>query len=416
MDSEVHSSRGSGSGGPSLPDLNIETYPFSTVFQLLESAAYFQMFAEPRERQGDADAAELRISSDLHRFECESRLDAGKIAVDQRIGQRVGTFTSDWRVTDSGWNPGRKPPGERLEPGRPQQLVFHEDRVRFTNEIGFDGYGVGATRPLTVGGQRLLLVSGVGDIGRGVGKLEGLRGTYVLDGVLTARRGFRGLVLVRLVDPERRLRGEDPIGSPQPSGVAELDSTYLVLHGQKRDASQHTEWRLGPGGQPEGILTPAEVSSGTYRLRVGGARRLQSYRRVGDPLGRLEATISADLSAPPGTHERPGPFRTRNVYTFEAPGGRRLGTIDAEVEAGQSFGLEFPAAPGQRGLRFGGVGPILGGTGIFEGVQGTVAVNSAIGLAPHALSLINVLRIVDPDGRFRVGEADRRTVRGPGGG
>ena len=51
-------------------------------------------------------------------------------------------------------------------------------------------------------------------------------------------------------------------------------------------------------------------------------------------------------------------------------------------------------------MRYAGIGPIVGGTGQFEGVQGSLFVNSAIGIQPHALSMLNVLRIIDPDDRF----------------
>jgi hypothetical protein len=403
MEATASSAQGPGGGGTGLPDLNVETYPFQTVFQLLERAASFQMLAVPGAGGLDPRAPELAISSDLHRFEAEATTAEDGLSVAQTVGEKVGSFSSRWLVTDEGWDPSRVPSGRPFDPARPQALVFQEDRVRFVNGIGFDGYGVGATRPIEVAGRRQLLVSGVGDVRRGIGKLEGISGTYFVDGVLVPGEGFRGIVFLRALDPQRRLRGEDPVPAPRAGGVASPEATYVVLHGQKRGAGQHTEWRLGPDGRPVGILTPAEMSGAIYRFRVGGALRLQCERRVRSRVGNLEATIAADLNRPPGTHERPVPFGTRNTYTFTAPGGGTLGTVDAQVEVGQSFGLAFASLPGQKGLRFAGVGPILRGTGIFEGVQGTVAVSSAIGLAPHALSLVNVLRIIDPGGRFRGG-------------
>jgi hypothetical protein len=52
-------------------------------------------------------------------------------------------------------------------------------------------------------------------------------------------------------------------------------------------------------------------------------------------------------------------------------------------------------------VRFAGFGPITGGTGLLEGVEGLLTVNSLIGIAPHALTLMHVLHIVDPDGQYR---------------
>jgi len=80
--------------------------------------------------------------------------------------------------------------------------------------------------------------------------------------------------------------------------------------------------------------------------------------------------------------------------------------VEAAVEEGQSFDLKFPSAPGQPGVRFAGVGPVLGGTGLFAGVQGTLSVNSVIGIAPHTLSLMHVLHLRDPRRQFRAGRSN----------
>ena len=54
-----------------------------------------------------------------------------------------------------------------------------------------------------------------------------------------------------------------------------------------------------------------------------------------------------------------------------------------------------------RALRFGGFGPIKKGTGWFQGIEGLMSDNSVVGIAPHALATLYVLRIHDPDGRYR---------------
>jgi hypothetical protein len=118
-----------------------------------------------------------------------------------------------------------------------------------------------------------------------------------------------------------------------------------------------------------------------------------------------KATVFFNLLAPPGTADAPVPFTTQEVYPVTYSNGQPIGTIKADINDGISFGLRFPAAPGQAGVRFAGFGPITESTGAYAGVQGMLTVNSLIGIAPHALSLMHVLHIVDPDGKLRA--ADR---------
>ena len=120
----------------------------------------------------------------------------------------------------------------------------------------------------------------------------------------------------------------------------------------------------------------------------------------------MEADVHFNLLAPPGTAERPVPFTTQEVYTFSAGDGSVAGTIEARVEEGEAFELKFPTAPGQPGVRFAGVGPVTGGTGLFKGAVGTLTVNSVIGISPHALSLVHVLQLRDPGRRLRLGRTN----------
>ena len=96
------------------------------------------------------------------------------------------------------------------------------------------------------------------------------------------------------------------------------------------------------------------------------------------------------------------------MYAFGGPDGRASGNIFAEVRDGISFALKFPDAEDQPGVRFAGFGPITGGDGCFEGADGLLTVNSLIGVRPHALSLVHVLYLLDPERRFRASCARRR--------
>lgn len=54
-------------------------------------------------------------------------------------------------------------------------------------------------------------------------------------------------------------------------------------------------------------------------------------------------------------------------------------------------------------FRFAGFGPILGGTGYFNGADGMMSMNSAISVFPRTLSNLYVFRFYDPTGKFRAG-------------
>ena len=104
----------------------------------------------------------------------------------------------------------------------------------------------------------------------------------------------------------------------------------------------------------------------------------------------------------PGTPLAPIPFAAVNRFTLVDASGRTVGTFVGDGGEGRTFTMEVDGAPGQKGLRFGGFGPLREGTGCFEGVRGLMTDNSVVGLAPHVTSTLYVLRIEDPEGRYRV--------------
>ena len=125
--------------------------------------------------------------------------------------------------------------------------------------------------------------------------------------------------------------------------------------------------------------------------------------RAGRVIGSMRAEIRFDLFDPgaPGTALSPIPFASYNTFTFQDRDGGEIGSIVADGGEGRTFNLTLDGAPGQRALRFGGVGPLVRGTGAFEGIRGLMTDNSAVGVAPHALATTYVLRVADPDGRYR---------------
>jgi hypothetical protein len=88
------------------------------------------------------------------------------------------------------------------------------------------------------------------------------------------------------------------------------------------------------------------------------------------------------------------------VYTFQDRQGQTVATLNADVVEGRAFRTTLAGAPGPV-FRFGGFGPFLGGTGPFQGMIGMISMNAALSVFPGALSTVHVIRVSDPDGRFR---------------
>lgn len=409
-------------GVRTLPDVNSETYPYELVQSLLDQTANFSLFAAPEPGYAQkasvwpADPGDffglnggfgLAIGCNLHRFDATARLAGGKrgLVVQQAVGEPEGRLRCRWMLgpEDLPWAPGGEPPLAIFDRWSPQRFAMADAVFTFgEGEHGFRGYGAGRTFPVVVAGRPRLLAGAVGNLMEGFGAFRGLEATFVMTGTLTKELGFLGNITCRVVDPAGRMRGEE-VSSLSPILDPDPDSTFLVLRGEKKDRTVRTTYGPPPDDVRVSLVTPSQMRALHLRFRGKGPSGPRAEARVHEVLGSMEANVAFNLLAPPGTAQRPVPFTTQERYTFEDGRGTTLGTITAGVVEGISFDLKFPGAPGQPGVRFAGFGPIQGGTGAFEGAQGLLTVNSLIGISPHALSLLHVLHLVDPEGRLRSG-------------
>lgn len=401
-----------------LPDVNAPTHPFETVQYHLDRATWLNLYAAPIGRRGEQpwlvpDRRDyfginggygFDLASRLHRFDSRIRCATdGSPRIRQAVGRPLGEVRARvlFGPPDLSWAPGREPPIRIFDPWRPQSFALLDVAARFgSGDDGFRGYGTGRTYPISVGGRPVLLAAAVGNVETGYGRLGGLEATFVLNGHFH-ELGFEGSLTCRVVDPEMQLAaGDDPSPVEQTSEVSPL-STFVVLRGQKADPSVRTEYGPPPGQGLVSLVTPAQmraVEFGTTAEEGGGPR---SRMQVGEVVANLLADVSLDILAPPGTSERPNGFTTHNTYTFAGGDADSANAIEARVELGRSFALSFPGLPDQPAMRYGGVGPVVGSRGRLSGAVGLLSVNSAIGVAPHALSMLNILQIVDPEGLLR---------------
>ena len=410
-----------------LPDVNIETYPYDRVQYLLDQTADFSFYAEEDPTYAPSATLTPRDPSDwfglnggygldmrcgLRRFDSVASPHSGSaVSVSQVIGDSVGTLRCRWMFAaeEMKWTPGQDPPPAIFDPWNPQRLAIVEALFEFEHGNCFRAYGIGRTYPHTVAGRPVLVCGVVGNIVGGEGEFQGLEGTLALTGQLTRRLGFCGHVGVRLVDPQGRLRSERDVGLIESAGESRADATFVVLRGEKKNRNVRTTYGPPPPDGGVSLVTPSQMRAVQYGISTRGALRVT--RAFGQVIGEMDATVFFDLTAKPGTPEAPVPFRTEEEYRFIGRDGRVAGVLYAQVQEGISFDLKFPAAPGQPGVRFAGFGPITGGTGPLEGVRGILTVNSLIGIAPHALSLMHVLHIIDPEGALRTGGAGRGLIQ-----
>lgn len=400
---------------PALPDVNHETYPYAVVQQLLDQTATFSFYATPEpgfsarailtpdhpdDFFGINGGYGLHLGCRLHPFSSSAIVCGGADAlrVRQRVGSAIGRFRcllyfarypSDGLHWDSG-----EPPPAIYDRWRSQRFRLMNPEFTFADGLGFRGLGVGRSFPVTTDGVPRLLAGAVGNLVTGSGLFHDRQVSFALCGTLTPDLGFEGLITCRAVDPTGDFRGDDDPPEIDDVGGADRSSAFIVMRGEKKDRTVRTEFGPKPAADLDSLVTPSQMRTVLYGARTNGAMR--AYESVGPVIARMTADVHFNLSAPPGTAAAPGPFTTSEVYEFVDRRGNPVGVINAGVVEGISFGLQFPAAPGQPGVRFTGYGPITGGTGPFAGAQGLLTVNSVIGIAPHALSLTHVLHLVHP--------------------
>jgi hypothetical protein len=401
-----------------LPDLNAETYPYDFVQHLLDETADANLLLVPQlgaaesvvltPQKGDYFGLNggygIAVRSDLRRFESIAESGSGdrRVLVRQTAGESVGSLRSLWLFgpADLAWAPGEYPAPVIMDPWRSQRFAMLDTHFEFGDRHGFSGYGIGRTFPTTVGGEPKVMVGAVGNVMEGRGRFDGLNGTFVMTGNLVDL-GFLGNVTFRFIDPDGVIRTEREIEPPSASADPDRDFSYIVLRGVKKSSSVKTVYGPPPGDDRVNLVTPSIMRSAQYIFDSSG-RGPRSGMSVGPLVANMEAEVLFNLLAPSGTAKTPVPFTTKETYSFQE-GGRTTGVINTGVVDGVAFQLDFRDAPGQPGVRFAGFGPITGGTGPFEGVEGMLTVNSTIGISPHALSLIHVLAIADPGGGFRGG-------------
>lgn len=400
-------------GGGFPPGADPETYRIGEVTRLLREASYFSIFSVPDPSRPNRPVnwpswfpwsiVAVHVHEELHRFDLtvEAGEDGCRLEASQRIGRPAARVQIRWTVIPEWFaaSPDRRAPPTPLLPFVSQRFAMLDGELRFRDAhgSGFRGFGTGRTFPASVRGERRLRIGAVIDVLEGFGSLEGLPGTVCVNGYIEPPDGLALNLMARFVDPEGRLRTRTP-GVIQGDVDPDPDAVFLAVLGEP-DPDRPT--RLVQGA--DGAMLGAEVHELLRPVRTGFDLDgpMSSETRTGPVAGTVSGRLLFDpLRARSGG---PVPFGTRGgVFTLQGRDGAPVGSIKADVTEGRGFPTELPGAP-MPVFRFGGFGPVLGGDGLFAGVEGMMTLNAAISIFPRTLSNLYVFRLSDPSGRLRRG-------------
>jgi hypothetical protein len=201
--------------------------------------------------------------------------------------------------------------------------------------------------------------------------------------------------MARFLDPQGRLAARSPLPPLLPVPDPDPDAVFMTFLGEV-DPSRPVELLFGPDGMPIG----SRVFERLRRVRIdsaAGPGGMGSVTSEGPVVGTVSARLYFNFLDPsPVT-----PIRTTDgVFTFFDEEGRTAGTVLADMVEGRAFRTPLPGAP-MPVYRFGGFGPILGGTGQLAGAAGMMSLNAAISVFPRTLSNLYILRFEDPRGALR---------------
>jgi hypothetical protein len=408
----INPASGAGAGVAPPPGAGTEASSPEVLQRLVDQAAYFNALSLPdvktsevaiRGQGSNDDIVGFRICEDLHRFAVTvlPPTDDGGLKAANVVGDSYGKFTHRWVLAPDDFValPGREPPPTRLDPSRSQRFVMLDGVCTFGgSKNGFRGFGAGKTFPVTANGRTQLLAATVGTILEGFGSLKDHeQGTYLHCGSLSQECGFTGNMLLRVMDSQGTLRARGSLPSLRLCPFPEPDITYIVFRGQAVESDPVTP-RVGADGQFKGLTVVQGlrlISLSSDSSKAGGPR---SLTRVGQVIGKITAHVDFNPAYPGGTALNPIPFTTFDELNFTDEAGRDIGGFTADSSEGRVFNIKVA---GQAGIRFGGVGQILSGTGPFQGMSGLMTDNSVVIFTPHVSASLYVLRLHDPDGRFR---------------
>ncbi len=397
------------------PGVNPETYKIKEVTRLLKSAAYFPIFNTPNPNTPNQPVplipgipflqqylmTAVKVNEELHRFEIdvEEPTPHGGLRASKRVGEPVANVHIRWTPMPENFEagPGRMPPATILNPFASQRFCMLEGQLTFKDRdgSGFHGFGTGRTFPVS-GNFGQLRIGAVIDILEGMGRFKGMHGTAVINGYIQPPHNLALNLMVRIMDPKGSLAAHSQLTPLAPVADPDPSAAFMVFLGEP-DPSQPVQLNIAPDGTILGSKVHELIRLVHLGFDLGTPAGLRSQTKEGPIVGSVSATLHFNPMDP-----RPVfPIQTTNgVFTFFDRQRKTIGTITSNMIEGRAMKTEIAGAP-MPIFRFGGFGPVLGGTEEFSGADGMMTMNSAISVFPRTLSNLYIFRLADSNGRFR---------------
>jgi choline dehydrogenase len=402
---------------PAFPaGVNPETYRIETVTSLLKRAAYLPIFSVPNPKLRDtpillsADAPNsiiaVDVNEELHRLDIavERPSDSRQLRGTNKVGQPVANVHIRWTPIPDSFvpSPCAIVPPTVLNPAISQRFTMLDGHMQFMDryQSGFRAFGAGRTFPTQINGTGQLRIGAVIDILEGYGKLVGVQGTVVVNGYIRPPEGLALNLLVRFLDPDKKLSTPAEITPLKQIDDPDPSALFMVFLGEA-DEKHPVTLNVASDGTILGSNVYELLRLVDIKFDVGTSKGIRSRTLEGPIVG----TVTAKLHFNPLDKRPVSPIRTtEGVFTFFDRNDQVIGTVISNMVEGRAFRTELAGAP-MSVFRFGGFGPILGGTGQFEDAAGMMSMNSIISVFPRTLSNLYVLRLQDLDGKLRVAMA-----------
>jgi hypothetical protein len=383
--------------------------------EIVDEAAIFNLLCVPtRTRVRERSGYGITTQVDLHRFEIAlgwPSVERG-VAARNTVGQVVGQLELNWSIIPYAYmaRPDRQLAAIALDPDQSQRFVMQEMVFRFGHGAdGFRSFGTGRTFPIMAFGRPKIVAAAIGNLTEGFGKFSGYEGNFTLCGELIPDCGYLGHIVIRIIDPQGRLRTTASLPPLEPRINPDPEVSYVMWVGQKGTGpQQENRFSLGPDGEVRGVNIATESKLVQLDFAVEGPEGFRCANlQTGDVIGgEIGCGRGAVPDAPPtGTALSPFTFEGVAQYSFRNKEGRDIGAITTNVLEGRRFDVTLPQAPAEPATRFGFFGPIVDGSGYFRGAQGMLygASASVFKLPPeeHVVTHVYLGRLEDPEGRFR---------------
>jgi len=341
----------------------------------------------------------VEVHEELHRFDIDGQIPGVNhgVRAANRVGEHIAAVTMRWMIAPDDFQPAidKVPPPTALDMTRSQKFVMLGGRMTFRDAAhsGLRGFGSGRTFPAVVNGKPQLRIAALVNVLEGFGRLENLSGTIVVNGYVQPPKGLFINFVARFIDPTGRLRSRTALNPIQPIPEPDPSTTFLAFIGEPDQADAPT-----PAARPNSNVIGTQM---VQRLRLvhtgfdlgagdGPGDGLRTSVEEGPVVGSVSATLWLD---PTDTAPISPVTSSDGVFTFTDAAGQTIGVLRANIVEGKIFKDEVN---GRSGSRLAGLGPLIGGTGVFDGAVGMMTVNAGVGV-----SSLYVIRISDPDGRYR---------------